>query len=138
MHMRTSIAVVAAVLLLAACTKQAGEGGAGRVHGRVVKEIRLVMSNPGTVVASYAAPDEEVWIQYGESLSPDDRVHTNYDGEFEFEFLRRGEYTVYVYSEDTTGAQNVSPDRMAIKRRFTIDGRKDAIDLGDITIYERP
>ena len=136
--MRTAFSAVMAVLLLAGCAKQAGEGGAARVHGRVVKEIRLVMTNPATVVASYPAPDEEVWIQYGESISPDDRVHTNYDGEFEFDFLRRGEYTVYVYSQDTTGAQNVTPDRMAIKRSFTIDGRKDEIDLGDIVIYERP
>ncbi len=136
--MRTAFSAVMAVLLLAGCAKQAGEGGAARVQGRVVKEIRLVMTNPATVVASYPAPDEEVWIQYGESISPDDRVHTNYDGEFEFDFLRRGEYTVYVYSQDTTGAQNVTPDRMAIKRSFTIDGRKDEIDLGDIVIYERP
>lgn len=138
MRMRTPILAVALVLLLASCAKQAGEGGAARVHGRVMKEIRLVMTNPGTVVSTYPAPDEEVWIQYGESISPDDRVHTNYDGEFEFEFLRRGEYTIYVYSQDTTGAQNVSPNRMPIKRTFTIDGRKDEIDLGDITIYERP
>lgn len=136
--MRTSFAVLAAALALASCTKQAGEGGAARVKGRVIKELRLVMTNPGTVVSSYPSPDEEVWIQYGGSVSPDDRVFTNYDGEFEFEFLRRGDYTVYVYSQDTTGAQNVSPDRMPILRTFTIDGRKDEIDLGDITIYERP
>lgn len=138
MRMRTAFSAVVAVLLLAGCAKQAGEGGAARVHGRVVKEIRLVMTNPGTAVTSYPAPDEEVWIQYGESVSPDDRVFTNYDGEFEFEFLRRGDYTVYVYSQDTTGTAGVSPDRMPILRTFTIDGRKDEIDLGDITIYERP
>lgn len=136
--MRTAILVAASLMLLASCQKQAGEGGAARVRGRVIKELRLVLTNPTTAVSSFPAPDEDVWILYGESLSPDDRVRTNFDGLFEFEFLRRGEYTIYVYSDDTTGAQNVAANRMPIKRSFTIDARNEEIDLGDLVIYDRP
>lgn len=136
--MRKTLIWALGLILLGSCTKQAGEGGLASIKGKVVKELRLVLTNPETAISSYPAPDEEVWIIYGENTSPDDRYRTNYDGEFEIQYLRPGEYTIYVYSEDTTGAANTSPNRMPIIRTVNIDGRRDVIDLGDLVIYERP
>lgn len=130
--------LVALAALMAGCTKQPGDGGLAKVRGRVMKEIRLVLANPETATVSYPAPDEDVWIAYGNSISPDDRERTNFDGEFQFRFLRPGDYTIYVYSRDTTGLPNTSPNRMAIIRTVTIDARREDIDLGDLIIYDRP
>lgn len=126
------------VAALTACNKEPGNGGLASVRGRVMKEVRLVLSNPETVVQTYPAPDEDIWIIYGENISPDDRERTNFDGEFEIRFLRPGDYTLYVYSRDTTGLPNTSPNRMPIIREFTIDQRREQLDLGDIVIYDRP
>lgn len=126
------------LLTLSACNKEPGNGGLASVRGRLMKEVRLVLSNPETAVQTFPAPDEDVWIIYGENISPDDRERTNFDGEFEIRFLRPGDYTLYVYSRDTTGLPNTSPNRMPIIKQFTIDQRRDQVDLGDIVIYDRP
>ncbi len=136
--MRTSFLIGAVILLMAGCVKDPGDGGLASVRGRVMKEIRLVMTNHTTATTSYPAPDEDIWIIYGSNLSPDDRERTNFDGEFEFRYLRPGDYTVYVYSRDTTGAPDTAPNRMPIIRTFTIENRRDVVDLGDIYIYDRP
>ncbi len=136
--MRIIPILVVLTLLLGACSKQPGEGGLAKVRGRVIKEIRLVLTNPETATVSYPAPDEDIWIIYGNGVSPDDRERTNFDGEFQFRFLRPGDYTIYVYSRDTTGQPDTSPNRMPIIRTFTIDERREDVDLGDLIIYDRP
>lgn len=119
------------------CTKQPGEGGRAFVTGKVETEVRVVLTNPGTVVSTYLAADEQVFILYGDHVSPDDDVRTNFDGEFEFRYLRPGKYTVYVYSDDTTGATGVDPSRMAIVKEFEITEKKEEIDLGTLRRYEK-
>ncbi|MEO0403765.1 MAG: hypothetical protein AAF193_02735, partial [Bacteroidota bacterium] len=61
---------------------------------------------------------------------------TNYDGEFEFQFLRPGTYTIYTYSKDTTGQTGVDPDRMAIIQELEISDRKQTVDAGSFIIYD--
>lgn len=122
-------------LVLTGCKKEAGDGGQASIKGKVSKEVRLVITNPSTLQTTYPAPDQEVFIVYGENTSPDDRVHTNFDGEFEFQFLREGNYTIYTYSKDTTGNAAVEPDRMAILQKIEITDRKQTIDAGTMTIY---
>jgi hypothetical protein len=137
-NMRTIYGFALCFLVLATgCTKEAGEGGRASIRGIVEKEIRLVLSNPNTFQTRYPAPDQEVFIVYGDALSPSDRIHTNYDGEFEFTFLREGKYTIYVYSNDTTGNVNADPNRMPIIREVEITDRKQELDLGRIRIYDQ-
>lgn len=127
---------LSSLLLLTGCEKQPGQGGRAVIKGKVMREVRIVLSNPSSVVDTYPAADENVFIIYGDNTSPDDNVETNYDGEFAFQFLRPGTYTVYVYSEDTTGNEGIDPQRMPVIREVEINGRKDEIDLGTIWIYE--
>lgn len=121
---------------MTSCTKQPGEGGQAIIRGQVMTEVRLVLSNPSTAVATFPAADENVFIIYGENISPDDNVETNFDGEFAFRFLRPGAYTIYLYSADTTGNNEVDPNRMPVIREVEINGRKDEVDLGTLWIYE--
>lgn len=123
--------------LISACTKEPGEGGQARIYGKVQTEIRLVLTNPNSAQYTYDTADEDVFIVYGDNVSPDDDVATNYDGEFEFKYLRPGTYHVYVYSEDTTGAPDVDQNHMEILKTVEINGRKDEIDLGTLLRYEK-
>lgn len=119
---------------LVGCTRTAGEGGIAVVTGTVEVEQRVVITNPtGAVIAP--AADEDVYIIYGDRVGPDDRVQTNYDGEFAFYGLRPGDYTVYVYSEDTLPPFNNAPD-IPIIRTFTIEDGEEAKDLGTIRVYK--
>ena len=125
-------------LLLASCTKEEGEGGLASITGKIVTDIRLVPSNAATFQYSRAGADEEVYIIFGDNVGPDERVWTNYKGEFAFYNLRPGDYTLYIYSADTTGAAQVDQNRMPIVKQITIEGRKDKVDAGTIVRYDTP
>jgi hypothetical protein len=70
--------------------------------------IDRIMDNGLVEKISPTVLDNDI-IVYGNNVSPNDRIWTNFDGEFEFEGLRTGDYTVYVYSRDTTGLPGVDP-----------------------------
>jgi hypothetical protein len=126
------------VIGLNGCTKDPGEGGNSSIKGVLEKEIRIVLSNPATYQYTVPAADEDMYIVYGDHVSPDDRIATNYEGEYEFLNLRKGKYTIYVYSGDTTGLSGVDPDRMVIKREVEITEKNQEITVPLLTIYDIP
>ena len=82
---------------------------------------------------TFYAMDREVYIRYGDEVSYSDRERTSYDGWFEFPLLHRGDYEIYVYSEDSS-FQNPSEDDIAVVRSFTIEEKNELVDLGTITV----
>lgn len=118
------------------CTRSAGEGGHATILGRVEVEQRMNIFNPNPAELAPAA-DHEVFITYGDRVGPDDRINTNYDGEFAFYGLRTGDYTVYVYSEDTMPLFN-NPRKVpvAVVREIIVESRDEEVDLGVFRIYE--
>ena len=131
-------------LILAAafvsCEKDPGTGGAGKISGTISKEIRVVLTSPNTFQYIVPAADVDVYIVYGEHVSPDDKVVTNYDGEFEFRNLRKGKYTIYVYSRDTTGQNpiTIDPTKMVILEEVELTDNEDHAVVPDLTIYDTP
>ncbi len=123
---------------LTSCKKEEGEGGFGSIVGKVEKEIRLIPANPASFQFVTPARDAEVYIVYGDNVGPDDRIRTNFEGEYAFYNLQPGDYTIYVYSRDTTGVAQVDPDRMPIVQRVKIEGRKDEVSAPTMTIYDTP
>jgi hypothetical protein len=136
--MKNILFVIFIISLLSSCKKEAGEGGLASIKGKVQTDLRLVPSNPVTFQYSRPGVDEEVYIIYGDNTGPDDRVWTNYKGEFEFRNLRPGDYKIYAYSRDTTGSAQVNMQRMPVVREVKIEDRKGEVDAGTITIYDVP
>jgi hypothetical protein len=135
--MKKSI-LLALVVLLAACQKDPGTGGLASISGKIEKEYRVVITNPATAQHQVPAANEDVYIVYGDHVSPDDKVVTDYDGNFSFEGLRPGKYTVYVYSKDTTAAWIVDPNLMVVKQEVEIGKKKESKDIGTLQIYDVP
>lgn len=129
-----AVSLGAMLILFFSCTRTSGEGGVTTVIGMVEVEQRVVITNPLNAIVAPAA-DEDVYIVYGDRVGPDDRVQTNYDGEFAFYGLRPGDYHIYVYSEDTLPPFNNAPD-VAITLDFTIDKGDEQVDLGTIRIFK--
>lgn len=122
---------------IASCKKDAGDGGNSSIKGKVHKELRVVLNNPGTAIGTFPAADEDVYIIYDDHVSPDDRVQTNYNGEFEFLYLRPGNYKVYVFSKDTNAvAVPWDEDHMTILREVKITDTEQQVVTGDFTIYD--
>jgi hypothetical protein len=128
--------VLGIAVMLTACKKEAGEGGTSSIRGKVNVIYRAILTNPIPADTSDAF-DTEVYINYGDNIGPDDRIRTNYKGEFEFTNLRPGNYTVYVYSRDTIPLTIIKPEKMVVKREVTIDKRKQNVEIPEFFIYDR-
>lgn len=128
-----SIFVFAITLITttSSCKKEAGEGGNSSITGKVwVEDYNATFT---TLNAQYAGADEYVYIIYGDNTSYGDRIKTSPDGSFEFKYLRKGDYTIYVYSKDKT---LTSPSgQVAVQVKASISKKKEQVDIGKITIY---
>lgn len=123
---------------LFSCKKEAGDGGNSSISGKVSLEMRIILENPATIQGVYPAADREVYIIYGDHTSPDDKVQTNYNGEFEFLYLRPGKYKVYTFSNDTN-AVDVEWDEshMTILREVEISDKQQEVTTSEMTIYDK-
>lgn len=121
---------------ISACKKEAGEGGTSSITGKVNIVYRAILTNP-TPADTSDAFDTEVYINYGDQIGPNDRIRTNYKGEFEFPNLRPGKYTIYVYSRDTVPVTIIQPENMVVKHEITIDKRKQKVAVPEMYIYDR-
>jgi hypothetical protein len=127
-------------LVFASCEKDPGEGGAGTITGSISKEVRVVLTNPSTTLYTIPAADVDVFIVYGENISPDDKIETDYNGDFQFRNLRKGKYTIYVYSNDTLGQNppTIDPTKMVVLKEVELKNNEDHAVVSELTIYETP
>jgi hypothetical protein len=92
---------------------------------RVNKELRIVLDQSQIPKPAHSRRQiEDVFIIYGDNISPDDRVQTNYDGEYEFMFLRPGKYTKSIHSLPIHNSVAVTwdEDHMTILQEIEIYG----------------
>jgi hypothetical protein len=94
------VLVTVLIMPFGSCKKPAGPGGKASIKGKVYatdwdNQQRFVISR------GYAV-DERVYIMYGDHDFIDDDVRTSPDGTFEFRYLNKGKYKVFVNSIDTT------------------------------------
>jgi hypothetical protein len=130
-----SIAIGAA-LLFSQCQKEAGDGGLATIKGVVTKEYRPVLNNPLNAV-QLPAKDQEVYIVYGDNISPDDKIVTNYEGAFSFTGLRKGDYTIYTYSQDTAATATAVLSNVAIIAKVKITERDQVKQIDPLVVYEK-
>ena len=124
------------MITLISCVKTPGEGGSASIEGSVLLIRRVQINNPISTVDTIPASDVEVHIIYGNHTSPDDKVDTNPDGGFAFNWLRTGVYTLYVYSEDTSSTSTPLP-KIAFYSEAEIEDRDDVVTLEPIIIYDQ-
>lgn len=120
------------------CKKEAGEGGNSSINGKIW--TRKHDAGFTSVLNQYPGADEDVYIIYGEQSGASDRVKTDYEGKFEFKYLRKGSYKIYIYSEDSAAivgppSNPTAPD-VAIVKEITITGKKQSVDAGTIVILK--
>jgi len=118
------------LLLPLACKKGPGEGGKASIKGQIW--VRDFNQNFTVLNGEYAGHDEDVYIIYGEDVNYGEHLKTNYNGEFEFEFLRPGTYKVYAYSEDST-MQSASGEVVVI-REVEIGKKTSEVVIPRLTI----
>lgn len=127
------------ILLLfihSSCKKPPGKGGNSSIKGKVT--LRKYNPSNQTFSLIYPAKDVDVYIIFGNDLSYGDRIRTDYEGDFEFKYLRKGDYTIYVYSVDTVAYKgppaNPKAEPIAITKQVSISKNKQTVDAGEFII----
>jgi hypothetical protein len=126
-NMKVTIKVLVTFLFISSvvsCKKPEGTGGNSSIKGNIwVKDYPTMVE--------YAGGDQDVYIIYGDDISYGDRVKATYDGNFEFKYLRKGNYKIYVYSESLASLND-----SAVVVSATITEKKQTVDVSRITIYK--
>ena len=122
------------MLLSVSCTKEPGVGGSATVTGKIYAEDYNTL---GTLTGEYYAQNYKVYLIYGkEGGAFDDDINTSHDGSFEFKYLQKGDYELFVYSDYSycLACGNVGDSVVSLK--FQITDKKQELDLSDITILK--
>lgn len=106
--MRNFLIICAIALGFTACEKPAGEGGTSVIEGQIYKIFTFQNPTTGLIDTTYFLLDagKDVFIIYGDDKSEvyDDKFETDYNGKYHFKYLRKGDYTLYTYSDSTDGS----------------------------------
>ena len=129
------------ILLLAftSCEKYtAGEGGTSVIEGQVYKIFTSQDPFSGEWDTSYFQLDagKDVFIIYSDNEGRiyDDNFETDYNGRYHFEYLRKGDYTIYTYA-DSTDNSNLKYD-YPIFKHIKISSNNSTNIVEDFVIEE--
>lgn len=118
-------------LAFLSCKKPAGTGGNSSITGKVwVQDYNKSLT---AIQYEYPGVDMDVYIIYGDDVSYGDKIKTNGNGEFEFKYLRKGNYKIYAISDERIGTSNDTKET-AVAVDVTISKKKQTVDAGQITI----
>lgn len=109
------------------CKKGPGQGGKTTITGKVWAEEWSLDFSQHYDTLDHWEMDQDVYLIFGDDATYGDRTKTNPSGVFEFHYMRAGDYTVYVYSNDAQTISNPS-GKPVISKRINIpdDGTFDA------------
>jgi hypothetical protein len=134
--MRNLLIICAIAIGFTACEKQSGEGGTSVIEGQVYKIFTFQNPTTGAWDTSYFQLDagRDVFIIYSNDNTElyDDKFDTDYNGKYHFEYLRKGEYTIYTYA-DSTDNSNVKHEYPVFKQ-ITISSNNSTNTVGDFII----
>ena len=133
MFRRLVFLLTLSVVFLYGCKKEAGEGGNASIKGHV--SVRDYNNDFSVLISQYDGFDRYVYIKYGgEGEGFDDRLKTDYEGNFVFENLYPGNYEIYVYSKDSTFTE--PSGQTVVTKIVEVKGRKDVTEVEEIIIFE--
>ena len=91
------------LLLFFSCNKDEGLGGSSSLEGYVY-HIEHSTANFSFNIDTFPALDKEVYLEFGDDINPGERIRTGREGYYRFDYLRKGNYTVYAIS-DSVGSR---------------------------------
>jgi len=123
--------LVLIMFLTFSCSKE-GKGGSATINGNI--EIRLINKLTLDTLATYKAPDEKVYIVYGDNETFDDDTKTTYNGKYKFNYLYKGNYTIYAYSECILHLDSCPAEVKAVIKKIDVTTTNGTVEIPTITI----
>jgi hypothetical protein len=128
----TYFLLLGVLVCFTSCKKEAGYGGNSTIFGKII--AHNYNAEFTQLKGIYVAADEDVFIVYGDDRSFSERLRTNYDGVYEFKYLRPGNYTIYAYSKDST--LTLPSGIITVIRKVEITEKKQTVEADDIIIFK--
>ncbi len=111
------------------CKKTAGVGGTSTIKGKIF----VTEYNVFTPIDSFYSGKVSVYIIYGDNEYFGDKIESSYDGTFEFPYLKKGNYTLFAYSDCLLGTECNGGKKIVVKE-VEITANKQSIDVGNLRI----
>lgn len=127
------ISIFLAFTFLLSCTKQEGEGGTASIKGKVI--VNLCSDDFSKIYATFPDEKRDVYIVYGDNDYFDDKAETSYDGSFKFDYLRKGKYQVFAYSDDESGLS--ASGKVPVIVDINIDKNGENVEVPTIEVYNQ-
>lgn len=125
---------------VSSCKKPEGKGGQATIHGKIWVENYSTLNNMAdsySLKGEFPGADEDVYIIYGDDASYGDKVKSGTNGMFEFKYMRKGDYRIYVRSKDTTRASYFyGSGYKTVDVNISVSDKKGTTDAGTLTIYK--
>lgn len=126
-----AVVVLLCSTMLFSCSKEAGLGGNSTIYGKITAfDYNAEFTD---LKGIYPAADEDVFIIFGDDRSYTERIRSNYEGVYEFKYLRPGDYTVYVYSKDST--LTLTSGIYPVFSKVTIGEDKQTVEASEMKIF---
>jgi hypothetical protein len=130
-YMGKVLCMLMATLLLA-CQKPPGPGGNATVKGKVY--ARDFDNTQRYEIGKGYAAGEKVYICYGNTNIVGNTERTSTDGTFEFRYLTKGHYKVFVNSLDTSIKWKGNDSEIPVVKEFDITSSDQTVQLPDFVI----
>lgn len=128
--LQLSLAVAGVMFFFQSCSKVEGPGGSSSITGKVHVNV---YDAGGNLINNYDAQEEDVFLIYGEDGTfYDDDVKTSYNGTFEFNFLQKGSYKLFIYEDCNSCPSGKAPVFVDVE----ITDNKSTVDVGTINIRD--
>ena len=135
--MKKLLFIIYIITILFACEKDSGEGGTSTINGKVMYfTISFNSQTNSNDTTYYPKAGKDIYIIYGDDENQiyNDNFETDWDGNFHFQYLRKGNYIIYTYV-DSVAVNNVTYDYPVFKH-VTISENNSVNTLTDFIIQD--
>ncbi|MEN9522257.1 MAG: hypothetical protein RL065_634 [Bacteroidota bacterium] len=113
---------------LASCKKQPGTGGVAQITGNVYADTIFDNKNNLYLGSGFIA-STTVYLCYDKDTVASQSTKTSYNGAYKFDFLQKGNYTVYVLSDNKPNTNGHFNPFSYVKKSVTISKRKEVVNV---------
>lgn len=123
----STLLLVMFTLILTSCEREEGPGGSSSIVGKVwVVDYNSTFTK---INEEYFGQDERVYICYGNDTIYSDKFDTDYNGNYRFDYLTKGDYTIYAMSK-----QKGSSVEIPVKVKVSINKNGETVQAEMIVI----
>ncbi len=126
----STLLLVMFTLVSTSCEREEGPGGSATIVGKVW--VVDYNSNFTKINEEYFGQDERVFICYGNDTIYSDKFDTDYNGNYRFDYLTKGDYTIYAMSKDKENPG--SSVEIPVKVKVSIDKNGETVQAEMIVI----